>query len=59
MVIKVLEVREYSTFTEDTRNLVNWLVSENITTVAYGIHRYLLVKSVSDVGRSRDRTLPC
>ena len=28
------EVRQYKTFTEDLNNLVNWLVSEGITTVA-------------------------
>lgn len=44
------EVREYSTFTEDTVNLVNWLVSENITTVAmeatgiYWLNLYLMLE---------------
>ena len=47
---KGFEVREYSTFTEDTRNLVNWLVSENITTVAmestgiYWLNLYLMLE---------------
>jgi len=44
------EVREYSTFTEDTVNLVNWLVAENITTVAmeatgiYWLNLYLMLE---------------
>lgn len=44
------EVREYSTFTEDTANLVKWLVSENITTVAmeatgiYWLNLYLMLE---------------
>ena len=44
------EVREYPTFTEDTTNLVNWLVSEGITTVAmestgvYWLNLYLMLE---------------
>jgi transposase len=44
------EVREYATFTEDTINLVDWLVSEGITTVAmestgvYWLNLYLMLE---------------
>jgi len=44
------EVREYLTFTEDTTNLVAWLVSEGITTVAmestgvYWLNLYLMLE---------------
>jgi hypothetical protein len=44
------EVREYRTFTEDTTNLVAWLVSEGITTVAiestgvYWLNLYLMLE---------------
>jgi transposase len=44
------EVREYKTFTEDLTNLVNWLVSEGITTVAiestgvYWLNLYLMLE---------------
>lgn len=44
------EVREYRTFTEDTTNLVDWLVSEGITTVAmestgvYWLNLYLMLE---------------
>lgn len=44
------EVREYPTFTEDTTNLVDWLVSEGITTVAmestgvYWLNLYLMLE---------------
>jgi len=46
------EVREYKTFTEDLINLVNWLVSEGITTVAiestgvYWLNLYLKLEEV-------------
>jgi transposase len=45
------EVREYLTFTEDTTNLVAWLVSEGITTVAmestgvYWLNLYLMLEA--------------
>lgn len=44
------EVREYPTFTEDMTNLVDWLVSEGITTVAmestgvYWLNLYLMLE---------------
>lgn len=44
------EVRQYKTFTEDLRNLVDWLVSEGITTVAiestgvYWLNLYLMLE---------------
>ena len=44
------EVREYKTFTEDLTNLVEWLVSEGITTVAmestgvYWLNLYLMLE---------------
>ena len=44
------EVREYKSFTEDLTNLVNWLVSEGITTVAmestgiYWLNLYLMLE---------------
>lgn len=44
------EVREYPTFTEDTINLVDWLVSKRITTVAmestgvYWLNLYLMLE---------------
>lgn len=44
------EVREYLTFTEDTTNIVAWLVSEGITTVAmestgvYWLNLYLMLE---------------
>lgn len=46
------EVREYPTFTEDLENLVNWLKSEGITTVAmestgiYWLNLYLMLEEV-------------
>jgi transposase len=46
------EVREYPTFTEDLMNLVNWLKSEGITTVAmestgiYWLNLYLMLEEV-------------
>jgi transposase len=48
--VKGFEVREYKTFTEDLKDLVNWLVSEGITTVAmestgvYWLNLYLMLE---------------